>query len=491
MTSIRRQLTLSLTLVCCVVWAGGAAALYLTLRAGLSAEFDQALEAQAQTLAVLTSQENGALEFDFNAELMPSYARGEKADYFEIRLADGSSWQRSPSLGAAGLPRLVSRSDAPTFSSVTLPDGLAGRAVATRFVVPQTDEEPAIPPGPRVTMALVVARHRVDLDRRLRLLALALGAVGVATAVATAMLVPLLVGRGLLPLSSLAARAAAIDANALDVRFPTGDMPAELLPIGERLNELLARLQSSFERERRFSADVAHELRTPIAELRLLAEVALRWPEDPQASTQALRDALDVALQLELITTGLLALARHEAGLQRVSCQPVSLAEAVQASWRPLADSAREKGLSVAFAVADAAWCDADRSLLGLVLANLLGNAVQHSPREGALLCRGVTSDARCELSISNPAPDLDAEDLPHLFERFWRKDPARTADSHSGLGLALAKALAEAMGMRIRAELRPTGTLVMTVSARPADPRAVPDPKSALASNDHVEAVD
>jgi signal transduction histidine kinase len=85
---------------------------------------------------------------------------------------------------------------------------------------------------------------------------------------------------GLSPLNQLANQAASITADSLATRFPTEIWPGELTPISSRLNDLLERLEQSFERERRFSADLAHELRTPIAELRSLAELALKWPED-------------------------------------------------------------------------------------------------------------------------------------------------------------------------------------------------------------------
>lgn len=474
MTSLRGRLTWGLTLACCLLWSGAAGALYLAMRAGLTAEFDRSLRAQAQTLEVLSSQENGILEFDWSPEAMASFARAERPDYFEIRLADGSTWKRSPSLAGTSLPPLAS-DGVPRFSNLVLPDGLAGRAAAVRFVVPQTDEPPLPAVAPPVSAALVVARHRTDLDRSLRLLALTLLSVGGAAAAATAFFVRFVVERGLRPLSGLAARAAAIDASDLTVRFPTADTPLELQPIGSRLNELLARLQSSFERERRFSADVAHELRTPIAELRLLAEVALRWPDDRAATGRALQDALDIALQLESITIGLLALARYDAGLQPLAREPVRVAAALDATWRPLAGQAREKRLSLSVDVSDQVGCLADPVLLRLILANLLGNAVQYSPRGGAVACRARLVGGRCEIDVSNGTAELCAEDLPRLFERFWRKDPAR-ADARSGLGLAVAKALADAMGITIRAELPQPGTLTMTLSAQPAELPASPD---------------
>ena len=469
MSSIRRRLTLRLALVLAVLWGGGGLVLFLAVRAQLVSEFDRGLEGSARALAALTSEDQGVVELDFHPQALPAFARAERPDYFQMWLSDGSTGWRSPSLGEGDLPRVAGTLEAPVFGNLTLPDGLAGRSVALRFV-PRPDEDtgrPADAPGPVVT--LVVARSSADLDQRLHLLASALLLVGLATALATAVLVPVVVRRGLRPLDGVATRAAEIDATALDVRFPTADMPAELRPICERLNALLGRLQASFERERRFSADVAHEMRTPIAELRASAETALRWPDDPAATARALQDALEIAIQMESTTAGLLALARCEAGLQPAAREAIPLAALLEAIWGPLSERARGKGLDVSWDVPEAAACRADPALLRLLLTNLLANAVEHTPPGGALACRVTVAGERCEVTLSNRPADLTPEDLGHMFERFWRKDAARTG-AHSGLGLALARSFAEAMGMQIHAELLSPGVLALTVSGTAAD---------------------
>ena len=465
MSSVRRRLTLGLALALCLLWGAGGLALYMTMRGQLVSEFDRGLEASAQALIALTSEDEGAVELDFHPAIMPALSRAEQPDYFQMWLPDGSTGWRSPSLGDATLPGAAGSLQAPTFANVALPHGGAGRAIGIAFV-PRPDEEapPRGPGDPVPVVKLVFARHRANLDRRLDLLATAILVVGVGTAAATILLVPFVVGRGLRPLDSLAARAAAIDASALDVRFPVSGMPAELRPICERLNELLERLQASFDRERRFSADVAHELRTPIAELRASAETALKWPEDGAATARALHDAVEIAVQMEFITAGLLALARCEAGLQAVAREKVDIATLLDAVWRPLADRAREKRLAASWDVPDGAACVADPALLRLLLTNLLSNAVEYSPPGTSVSCQATVVGDRCQITVSNRTHDVTAEDLAHLFERFWRKDAARTG-VRSGLGLALAKAFAEAMSMEIKAEIPAPATLALTVT--------------------------
>ena len=213
-------------------------------------------------------------------------------------------------------------------------------------------------------------------------------------------------------------------------------------------------MQLSFERELRFSADVALELRTPIAELRTLAEVALKWPEDSGTTCSAFKDALDIALQMESIATGLLAIARCEGGLLPVRLEPVLLSPLIQEISQSLSDTVRVKSITLSVAASDDVCWLADPTLLRAILTNLLSNAVQYCPAGGIVRLTLPTSGGGGQLLISNPTKDLSSDDLPHLFERFWRKDSSRSSPEHCGLGLALSKAYADALAMDLRAEL-------------------------------------
>lgn len=461
MSSVRGRLTLTLVLLCGALWACGGAMLYLLLRAGLIGEFDKALEAVAMTLAPMTEYTGGKLEFDPGSDLMPSFVRQDRPDYYQIRRADGSILAHSRGAGERALIEIPAT--APVSWDLVLPDGMAGRARAIRFLPKIDEDDPGdLDPAAREEVTVVVARHRDELDAHLRSLALAILLVGAFTAGATGLVVTLVVGRGLSPLSSLARRAAAIDATSLDLRFPTEGLPSELAPIAQRLNDLLSRLESSFVRERRFSADVAHELRTPIAELRSLAEVSLRWPLDPDAARAAFQDALAIALQMESIAMHLLALTRCEQGHQALEPAKVDLASVVQEAWEPFAEQASTKRLNVTMCVPAGAVWTIDPSGLRTILSNLLSNAAEYSPPGGSIHLRAEAHDGTGRVTVSNTTRDLARSDLPHLFERFWRKDSSRSSPAHSGLGLSLAKAYADSLGCALRAEL--TGPEELTI---------------------------
>src|ERR1700683_4484395 len=139
----------------------------------------------------------------------------------------------------------------------------------------------------------------------------------------------LAVRRGLRPLRQLGTEADGIDAGSLDHRFSREELPRELVPIAQQFNSLLERIDEAFVRERRFTSDAAHELRTPIAELRRLAEVALKWPDRSEAERNY-RDVWEVAEHMESLVATLLAIARCRAGTAAVSLQPVDLTGVVK-----------------------------------------------------------------------------------------------------------------------------------------------------------------
>jgi len=282
---------------------------------------------------------------------------------------------------------------------------------------------------------------------------------------AAAIAIRRVVRSGLAPVNLIAEQAAAIEAHSLGKRFPADAMPAELHPICKRLNDLLARLEASFDRERRFNANVAHELRTPIAELRTLAEVNLQWPEDAAATRQAFQEALQIALQMETLVTSLLAIVRCESGKQPLNREPVALAGLIETIWQPLAVRAAAKQFAVRVDLDRACQLHTDRAMLQSIVTNLLANAVAHTPPRGTVHIRLQQTVGEFTFTVANTTDNLTAQDIPHLFERFWRKDPARSDSQHSGLGLAVAQTFAQALGLRLGAQLIAADTLTLELA--------------------------
>ncbi|HWM92870.1 MAG TPA: ATP-binding protein [Thermoanaerobaculia bacterium] len=471
MTSIRRRLIVSLL--------GGSGLLVLAV--GLVAstivarrlrqEFDHSLLSKARALVTLTAQHRGEVEIDFADEFMPEFEAPSRPEYFQLWLGDGAVIERSRSLGERDLPLSRNLSSAPVYRDLRLPDGRPGRLVEIAFV-PQVEDdeewtETALDPkspGALRSAVMGVARGREPLDALIRsLYAATLGTVALLMA-GIALLVHFAVRKGLAPLREIGLQVQALDAERLDTRVTVGQPVRELAPVVEQLNALLARLESAFERERRFSSDVAHELRTPVAELRNLAEVGVRWPEDRDATRAFFQDAGQIALQMERTVATLLALARCEGGLERTQRQELAVPELLAEAWAPLAPQAEARELRLDLSASPVAIIS-DREKLRLILDNLLANAVAYSPAGSTVACTAQAENGTLEIRVSNPAPHLAPADLPHLFERFWRKDAARTNGQHAGLGLALARSFATLLGFDLTARLGPRQQLELRLT--------------------------
>jgi signal transduction histidine kinase len=445
MTSIRRYLTVALTAGIALLLAGTGWLVLEATRRALAQQFDEALATKAQALIAAAEEDDGELEIDFDVERLAGFHPGDGRDVFEIRRADGSIALRSPSLGQSRLPSPPAPAGPePLRYAVTLSDGSPGRAVAQRFDAADDDS------GRYRDALLIVATRSAELDRTIDLLAWVLAGAGLMAIALTVPIVRVVLRRGLAPVERLAARTAEIGAASLDRRLQVAELPVELQPIANELNGLVARLQQSFERERRFSSDVAHELRTPLAELHTMAEMGCQWAD--QATPEAFGEVLAITREMEAMIVKLRQLASTENGAQPMDPRPVDLAASIYAAWEPLRERAGGRGIHLETAVAPATIVT-DPLLWRSILANLLDNAVTYSPEGSAIR---VAADAD-HIAIRNPAGDLGPEDLDCLFDRFWRKDAARTGYGHSGLGLSLVRGFCELLGWRIRASLAPS----------------------------------
>ncbi len=318
----------------------------------------------------------------------------------------------------------------------------------------ETDEiqHAAIPPR-RVT--LVVARGTETVRHTLMIITSGLAAGAVVMIFGGAMAVRLLVVRGLQPIEELAEQVAAIDAGHLSSRV-NSVAPPELQPIVVRLNELLARLESAFEREHRFTSAAAHELRTPIAELRTLADFALKWPEN---SEEKLREIRGLAVEMETLSAALLALSRCESGQETANRQRVDLAESIRRAWAAAGHRADERAIMLDLRVQNPNVFG-DPVMIDAIARNLIDNAVDYAPKSSSVLCRinGGT------LTISNLQRGLSDEDVAHAFEPFWRKADQHDG-IHRGLGLSLVGAYASAMNALAHAELTEDGRFEIRIT--------------------------
>lgn len=449
-SSLRDQLTLVLLLTFAAILGTGGTAVYLVMKEQLTRQLDSTLLDKARFVMTATLQRNQGIVVYFSDYALRSFDDTVATDFFEVYNADRVPVARSDSLGGDDLPLPSSSGSSPEFWNLELPDGQPGRAVSMRFQPLPGDQVNRPEPAPAY---VVVATHRKELLQILGALRATLLATAGGILAVTLLAVWLVVRNRLSGVEKVATLAATIDAKTLDKRLPAGDLPTELQPLVAKFNDILGRLEASFERERRFSADIAHELRTPVAELQAVAEVALSWPEKRPADTD--QSVLEIVRVLERRVNMLLALSRAEQGHLVANVEPVALLELWQASLRPLQDRIQERTLEIATEGLERDfefWTDP--VLFQSLLDNLLSNAVHYAPSGSTIHLAVHSGENSLRMTLSNPAPELNLQDLDHIFDRFWRKDASRSGDGHSGLGLPLARTLARVLGFNLTCRL-------------------------------------
>jgi two-component system OmpR family sensor kinase len=224
----------------------------------------------------------------------------------------------------------------------------------------------------------------------------------------------------------------------------------------DTLNDMLARIEQGMEAQRRFTSDASHELRSPLSRLRTELELALRRPREPAAYVETLRSSLEEVESLTLLVEELLVLARLDAGQERDAVETVSLNQLAEEALRRLEPLARERRLALSLAPAPPVAARFARGAASLALANLLDNALKFSPPDTTVRV-SLRADAEANeavITVADSGPGIRGDEMPHLFERFYRGATARSDEKTPGLGLglALSQAVVHAHGGRIEA---------------------------------------
>ncbi len=440
---------------------GGYAVFYIAKK-GVFDRIDEKLRIDAYSIMSATYlKDDESVELHFTVSLLREYSGDVRTAYYQIRDREDETVKRSGSLKTRDLPPSRATSRKAVFWNLNLPDGRKGRAIDIRYG-PSKRERVREQPGTGDSLSIVVVKDIEDELLSLSTLRMGLLSVAGSIVLLTPILVFLVIRKGLFPLESLARKTESIDSESLNKRFPVDSLPGELKPIATQLNQLLDRLYISFQRERTFSSDVAHELRTPIAELKNIAEVGLKW-KDPSLADDY-KNALEIADQMERIVNQLFELMRCESDQIKVSLQPLSLSEVLATIAAPLEPIAKSKDIELELAIQENTNIESDRYLLERIIGNLLVNAVAYTPDKGQITISFLPDQNGCIL-ITNTIHDLAPEDLEKVFDRFWRKDKSRSDENHSGIGLSIARAFAKQLGLELEAKLEGADKVVFTLS--------------------------
>jgi len=402
--SLRTRLLLGVVAGTAVLLGVLCISVYAITRRYLIGEFDRSLLTTARMLSAVIEEENfkeeaegdhdaeaadsqnrpsteRALELDIEVGMTGEFNNFNGGAYYQFWDHDRSLTVRSPSLGQRDLPRLDGAQTTPAYLECTLPDGKRGRLVYLRFH-PRTEQGHQEQAQPKA-LTLVVARDAGDLHHFLLFMKWLLSGSSAVVVILSTGLGLIVTGTGLGPVRSLARGIESVHEDNLDRRFSGQEYPEELRPICACLNDLLGRLKSAFDRQRQFNADLAHELRTPLAGIQSVIEVSLLRGRQPAEYRDSLQDCLRIARTMHRMIDALLSLARFDSGELSARSERICLMRLIEDRWLSFADKAHDKNLAFEnLADADIA-CISDRDHLGMITSNVLDNAAEYSDAGG------------------------------------------------------------------------------------------------------------
>jgi heavy metal sensor kinase len=272
-----------------------------------------------------------------------------------------------------------------------------------------------------------------------------------------------LVNRSLRPVSVISATAAKIATGDLSQRISVAEAESELGQLATVLNSTFARLETAFAQQKQFASDAAHELRTPVTVMLTQTQTALNRERDAESYRQTVEACQRAAQRMRRLIEFLLELTRFDAGQENLKRLRFDLAKSVSDSVEMVQALADEKQVKV-ISEFQALEITGDPERLAQVFTNLLTNAIQYNQPGGEVRVGVEVEGGLAVLTVADTGPGIAPEELPRVFERFYRIDRSRTGDGNSGLGLAICKAIVEAHGGTIEVQSEPGQGSVFTM---------------------------
>ncbi len=469
MTSIRRNIMLGSGLTTAFLMAALGVFLYLLVSRSLDRQFRLLLSSHlASVVSALDIGDGGHVTLDSTQDALTGVNFNLLPRFVQIWNINGDVVYKSPGLVGYSLEFNRPAGGRVLYSQMRLRDDFhLGEALAqVRIGAGEHDYQSGEPGKPgshrsdKKNFYIVAVAH--SLERLNDTKAILVGALGLGcggAALLSVISLVIIVSRGLAPVRLIAANIGAVGTTNLSDRLATQGVPRELTPIVQRLNELLARVQNAFTREKQLTADIAHELRTPIAGLRTTLELADKRIRATDEYQQCVQSCLGVTLQMQAMVENLLTLSRLESGHTTFTDTSLRVDQMVEESVQEFSRNIQSRELNLVRGHWSECEIKAAPGAVRLVVRNLLDNAVSYTDYGGTVKMELEAEPKGVRLRIGNTGSGIAMENCDRVFERFWRGDAARTQSGlHAGLGLSLAKRVLDATGGTVRVDSEVNG---------------------------------
>jgi signal transduction histidine kinase len=445
-----------------VVLAGFSVALFAMAAKHLYRRADERLESALNTLAAAAEFESGGVMWE-PEERSLSFGRRTLEGHLSWRISDerGARIDGSASDEVEGiLARVAADGRGRRLATLTDRSGVHWRTMSRRLEGKHPSGEvrsvTALSEGHHNALILAAGTSLEGIRLDLRNLALALGALSLAVWMLALMTGKRLCRLALRPLTEMATAAQAIGGDEPGSRLPTPESDDELAELGRSFNALLDRLGESLERQQRFTGDASHQLRTPLTSVQGQVDLALRQDRSPEEYRRVLTLVQAKTRSLRQIVDGLMFLSRADAEARSPALEEISL----DAWLRERLDAWPDPRRSDVVYESDAARAYrvlVHPPLLGEMFSNLLDNAAKYSPPNTPIMVQLSHQNGDVVFSVCNAGPGIDPDELPNVFEPFFRSEAARLRGSQgTGLGLSVAARIAAVFGGRITAASTP-----------------------------------
>lgn len=442
--SIRVRLTIWYVVVLAVVLAAFSAGVYFAMRTSLYSNIDDSLTSRAEAL-------DGAIDVNGGAPTLdPDSAPGHPSGEEFVRVFDSEGELTFDNTAEVMAPEIDQNSVTQALGGSARHDSLETSDDTMRvFTTPIRHDS-------SIVGVLQVGETEDDLLESLRTLLLIIGLAYPVTLVVASAGGVFLAGRALRPVDELTNVARQISADDFSKRLDMKLPDDEVGRLARTFDEMIARLDDAFRRQRQFTADASHELRTPLTSIKGQTEVALQRDRNPEDYREVLRAVNSEVDRMIRLVGSLLTLARADSRQAPISRERVDLSQLVNDAAEQMSAAASAKGIALNV-TADAVTLIGDEDLLLQLVLNLFDNAIKYTPQGGSVsvICRADGGSG--VVRVTDTGPGISAEHLPHVFDRFYRVDPSRSqAAGGAGLGLSISRWIAESHGGTLSVDSAP-----------------------------------